>query len=102
MSTSSVKIVPNYSCSPTTIIDGVELMIIIIATFGQALSGQAYAIHIIGVLVVWRFLVSGISLGFRSRTRAERPVRWVLESVVTTRSQLSSPPSLLPLGFVVA
>ena len=42
-------------------IDGVELMIIIVATFGQALSGQAPAIHIIGVLVVWRFLVSGIS-----------------------------------------
>ena len=44
--------------SPTIISDGVELMIIIIATFGQALSGQAPAIHIIGVLVVWRFLVS--------------------------------------------
>ena len=33
-------------------------MIIIIATFGQALSGQAAAVKIIGVLVVWRFLVS--------------------------------------------
>ena len=32
-------------------------MIIIVATFGQALSGSAPAIHIINVLVVWRFLV---------------------------------------------
>ncbi|KAF9649890.1 phosphate transporter [Thelephora ganbajun] len=41
---------------------GVELIIIIIATFGQALSGQAPAIHIIGVLVVWRFIM-GVGIG---------------------------------------
>jgi len=41
-------------------VDGVELMIIIVATFAQALSGEAPAIHIIGVLIVWRFIVSGI------------------------------------------
>ncbi|KAF8905025.1 phosphate transporter [Gymnopilus junonius] len=41
---------------------GVELMIIIIATFGQALSGQASAVKIIGVLVVWRFLM-GVGIG---------------------------------------
>ncbi|PPQ65272.1 hypothetical protein CVT26_000232 [Gymnopilus dilepis] len=41
---------------------GIELMIIIIATFGQALSGQAAAVKIIGVLVVWRFLM-GIGIG---------------------------------------
>ena len=38
--------------------DGIELMIMIIATFGQALSGQAPAVGIIGVLIVWRFIVS--------------------------------------------
>jgi len=76
-------------------------MIIIIATFGQALSGQAPAIHIIGVLVVWRFIVSCISLDFQSRICAEQPSRWVLESVVTIHFLLSSRPSLLPLGFVV-
>ena len=43
-------------------IDGVELMIIIIATFAQALSGNAPAVHILGVLIVWRFIVSRISL----------------------------------------
>ena len=42
------------------ILDGVELMIIIIATFAQALSGRAPAVGIIGALVVWRFIVSEI------------------------------------------
>ena len=37
-------------------------MIIVVATFGQALSGQAAAIHIIGVLVVWRFIM-GVGIG---------------------------------------
>jgi PHS family inorganic phosphate transporter-like MFS transporter len=41
---------------------GVELMIIIIATFAQALSGDGKVVHIIGVLVVWRFLM-GIGIG---------------------------------------
>jgi len=41
---------------------GVELMIIIVATFAQALSGQASAISIIGVLVVWRFIM-GVGIG---------------------------------------
>ncbi|KIM39729.1 hypothetical protein M413DRAFT_446637 [Hebeloma cylindrosporum] len=41
---------------------GVELMIIIVATFAQALSGQAAAIHIVGVLVVWRFIM-GVGIG---------------------------------------
>ena len=39
-------------------IDGVELMIIIIGTFGQALSGEAHAVNIVGVIIVWRVLVS--------------------------------------------
>ena len=38
--------------------DGIELMIIIVATFAQAVSGNGEAVSIIGVLVVWRFLVS--------------------------------------------
>ena len=32
-------------------------MIIIIATFGQAVAGQAKAINILGIIVVWRFIV---------------------------------------------
>ncbi|KAJ8072571.1 hypothetical protein AAF712_009393 [Marasmius tenuissimus] len=41
---------------------GVELMIIIITTFAQALSGNGHAVGIIGVLIVWRFLM-GIGIG---------------------------------------
>jgi PHS family inorganic phosphate transporter-like MFS transporter len=41
---------------------GIELMIIIIATFAQALSGGAHAVNIIGVLIVWRFIM-GIGIG---------------------------------------
>jgi len=41
---------------------GIELMIIIVATFGQAVSGNGPAVGIIGVLIVWRFLM-GIGIG---------------------------------------
>jgi PHS family inorganic phosphate transporter-like MFS transporter len=41
---------------------GIELMIIIIGTFGQTLAGQSHAVNVIGVLVVWRFLM-GIGIG---------------------------------------
>jgi PHS family inorganic phosphate transporter-like MFS transporter len=33
-------------------------MIMIVATFGQALAGQAPAVSVIGVIIVWRFIVS--------------------------------------------
>jgi len=41
---------------------GVELMIIIIATFAQALSGQSPSVNIIGALVTWRFIM-GVGIG---------------------------------------
>ncbi|KXN88480.1 Inorganic phosphate transporter PHO84 [Leucoagaricus sp. SymC.cos] len=41
---------------------GVELLIMIIATFAQALSGQAPSVNIIGALVVWRFIM-GVGIG---------------------------------------
>ncbi|KAI0346286.1 phosphate transporter [Trametopsis cervina] len=41
---------------------GVELMIIIVATFGQAVSGQAHAVNVIGVIIVWRGIM-GIGIG---------------------------------------
>jgi MFS transporter, PHS family, inorganic phosphate transporter len=44
--------------------DGIELMIIIIATFGQTITADGQAVRIIGALVVWRFLVSLIRLPF--------------------------------------
>ncbi|KAJ7931382.1 major facilitator superfamily domain-containing protein [Mycena leptocephala] len=41
---------------------GVELMIIIIGTFAQALSSGNHAVSIVGVLVVWRFIM-GVGIG---------------------------------------
>jgi len=38
--------------------DGVELSIIIVSTFAQAVSAQGAALDIIGVLFVWRLIVS--------------------------------------------
>ena len=37
-------------------------MLVIVASFGQALAGQAHAANIIGVLVVWRFIM-GVGIG---------------------------------------
>ena len=37
-------------------------MIIIIATFGQAVAGQAHAVNILGVIIVWRGIM-GIGIG---------------------------------------
>ncbi|KAF7335163.1 Phosphate transporter [Mycena sanguinolenta] len=37
---------------------GLELIIVIIATFAQALSAGNHAVSIVGVLVVWRFIAS--------------------------------------------
>ena len=61
--------------------DGIELLIIIVATFGQAVSGTGDAVSIIGVLVVWRFLVSRHpSLPHPSHSIP----RWALVSAVIT------------------
>ncbi|GJE99793.1 phosphate permease [Phanerochaete sordida] len=41
---------------------GIELMIIIIGTFGQALAGEAHAVNIIAVIILWRG-VMGVGIG---------------------------------------
>ncbi|KAH8118097.1 phosphate permease [Phellopilus nigrolimitatus] len=41
---------------------GVELMIIIVGCFAQCLAGEAHAVNIIAVIIVWRFLM-GIGIG---------------------------------------
>lgn len=41
---------------------GIELMIMITATFAQALTGASKAVSAIGVLVVWRFIM-GVGVG---------------------------------------
>jgi PHS family inorganic phosphate transporter-like MFS transporter len=46
----------------TSITDGIELMIIVTATFAQALAGSGLGVNIIGVLMVWRFIM-GVGVG---------------------------------------
>ncbi|KAI9460368.1 phosphate transporter [Russula earlei] len=41
---------------------GIELIIIIIGTFGQAISGQGPTVGIIGALICWRFIM-GVGIG---------------------------------------
>lgn len=41
---------------------GVELMIIIVATFGQAISGGAPTVSILGAIMTWRFIL-GVGIG---------------------------------------
>lgn len=72
-------------CLTFVLADGIELMVIIVATFAQALSGQAAAVKIIGVLVVWRFIVSRqFSFPFPSCFNLLLLVRWVsvLEEII--------------------
>ena len=61
--------------------DGIELLIIIVATFGQAVSGTGDAVSIIGVLVVWRFLVRRHPF---LPCSSHSILRWALASGVTT------------------
>jgi MFS transporter, PHS family, inorganic phosphate transporter len=56
-----VGIVHHGTCL-TRSVDGIELMIIIVATFGQAVAGEAHAVNVIGVIIVWRGLM-GIGIG---------------------------------------
>ena len=71
---------------------GVELMIIIIATFGQSVSGEAHAVNVLGVLIVWRGLVSRTSIFF-SRVCSLNSLRWVSVLEATTRFPPSSRPN---------
>ncbi len=50
------------SWSLRTFTDGIELMIIIVGTFGQAISGHGPTVGIVGALICWRFLM-GIGIG---------------------------------------
>ncbi|KAG8900470.1 Inorganic phosphate transporter pho84 [Tulasnella sp. 403] len=41
---------------------GVELMLIIVATFGQAIAGHGPGVNMYGVLITWRFIM-GVGIG---------------------------------------
>lgn len=58
-------------------------MIIIVGTFAQALSGQAAAVKIIGVLVVWRFIVCILNIPVKP-SNLTKSSRWelVLEAII--------------------
>lgn len=57
---------------------GVELMIIIIGTLGQAVAGHAPGVNIYGVLIMWRFIM-GIGIG------GDYPVSSVITSEFAAR-----------------
>ncbi|KAM6499660.1 Major facilitator superfamily domain containing protein [Amanita muscaria] len=41
---------------------GIELMIMIVGTFGQALAGATQTVSLVGTLIVWRFIM-GVGVG---------------------------------------
>ena len=43
-------------------VDGIELTIMTIATFGQAVAGSARAVNIFAVIMAWRFFVSNFRI----------------------------------------
>ena len=53
---------PKTDMAPWAPADGVELMIIITTTFGQAMAGSGPAVNIVGVLTCLRFIM-GIGIG---------------------------------------
>ena len=89
-------------------------MIIIIATFGQAVAGQAKAINILGIIVVWRFIVSASAIkrssegptsptdGYRHRWRLPSFRRYLFRIRVETESWTSYDCSLRQPGMGTA
>ncbi|WVO19846.1 phosphate:H+ symporter [Cryptococcus decagattii] len=57
---------------------GVELMVIIVGTLGQAVAGHAPGVNIYGVLIMWRFIM-GIGIG------GDYPVSSVITSEFAAR-----------------
>ena len=56
MCTSPLLFSPFHPSHPPST-DGIELMIIIMATLGQTVAGEAHAVNVLGVLIAWRGLV---------------------------------------------
>ena len=53
---------PTSRTPPPPLLDGVELVIIIVTTVGQAIAGHAHGVSIIGVLIALRFF-QGVGIG---------------------------------------
>ena len=68
-----------------TDLDGVELLIMIVATFGQAVSGQGDVLNIVGILIVWRVMVSVLDSSWAYiNTERGWPASWGWGSEVIT------------------
>ncbi|KAG0200426.1 Inorganic phosphate transporter pho84 [Mortierella sp. NVP41] len=59
---------------------GIELMIIIVATLGQALSGESYALSLPAALIIWRLLL-GVGIG------GDYPLSAIITSEFATTSR---------------
>lgn len=70
-----------------------ELVIIIVAVFVQAMLAQGRAVNIIGTLTVWRFIVCFLGRPLDSLV-TKNFFRWVLELVVITLPVRSLHPSM--------
>lgn len=57
-------------------VDGIELAIVIIATFGQAVSSQGPVLNIVSILIVWRFIVSISDFPNVCRNTEYGPTSW--------------------------
>ena len=68
-----------------TDLDGVELLIMIVATFGQAVSGQGKVLNIVSILIVWRVIVSVLESSWAHiNIEWGRPASWGWGSEVIT------------------
>jgi hypothetical protein len=74
----------------------------IIACFAQALTGGGHAVTVIGVLVVWRFIVGSSFCRGPSSFDFDDYVRWVLVLVATIPLAPSFRPNLHQLAFADA
>lgn len=69
----------------------IELIIIIVGTFGQSLSANSNVgtVNIFAVLIIWRFIVSSVRGCCCIWLHADKPWRWVWGSVGTIRYRRS-------------
>ena len=55
--------------------DGLELMIMLVATFGQTVAAPSYGVSIVGTLIVWRYIVSDNVLSALLGDQSHDPVQ---------------------------
>lgn len=78
-----------------------ELMLIIVATFGQTLCAPGIGVSMMGILTFWRFMVRALPCHPGALPDLCVRLRWVSESGVTIPLARSSPPSSPPSTYAV-